>query len=195
MSSAEDKDENSAEAAFTCLVAAYQKRLTAFAVRLLERTDRDAAQDVVQETFVALWRQMRGGDTEAVYTTPERMDVYLLRAVHNRCVDRLRRRAWFALPKESEEPPDTSSGPEGAARATLLANAVADAVTALPVGQRSVFVLSHYEGLRYQQIADLLDCPIGTVASRKSQAVQSLRVALKDWMDGSGDDIPGGSTK
>ena len=184
MSSAEGKDENSAEAAFTCLVAAYQKRLTAFAVRLLERTDRDAAQDVVQETFLALWRQMSNG--EAPFTSPERMDLYLLRAVHNRCIDRLRQRTWHAFTSEDAEAPDISPGPEGTAHAALLADAVAAAVATLPVGQRSVFVLSHYEGLRYQQIADLLDCPIGTVASRKNQAVQSLRAALKDWMDGAG---------
>jgi RNA polymerase sigma-70 factor (ECF subfamily) len=47
-----------------------------------------------------------------------------------------------------------------------------------------VFVLSHYEEMSYREIAQVVGCPIGTVASRKFQAVETLRRRLKPWIEG-----------
>jgi RNA polymerase sigma-70 factor (ECF subfamily) len=165
---------------FRAIVLQYQRRITAFATRMLGG-DEATAQDVAQDTFLALWRQSLREDGKCV--VPDHMDRYLLRIAHNRCIDllRVRRESAFLDPERDAVDPVTS--PESLTQANSLGEAVRDAVSRLPEGQRSVFILSHYDGLRYQEIADLLDCPIGTVASRKSQAVAALRLCLKDWAD------------
>ena len=53
----------------------------------------------------------------------------------------------------------------------------------LPEPQRAVFILSQYEGLSYAEIAEALDCPVGTVASRKHMAVEALRRRLHLWIE------------
>ena len=168
------------EREFRCIVAGHQRRITTFATRMLGG-DEAAAQDVAQETFLSLWRQRQRDDGK--YPLPNHLDRYLLRIAHNRCIDILRvRREPIAL--DAERDAASSAGrPENVTEASSLGEAVRDAIALLPESQRSVFILSHYDGLRYQEIADLLDCPIGTVASRKSQAVATLRLRLKDWSD------------
>ncbi len=74
-------------------------------------------------------------------------------------------------------------GPEALAEQKSLADAVAQAVLSLPQGQRAVFILSQYEGLSYGEIAEALGCPVGTVASRKHQATETLRRKLSSWRD------------
>lgn len=165
---------------FRCVVLQYQRRITAFATRMLGG-DEATAQDVAQETFLGLWRQhFRDGSTHPM---PAHIDRYLLRTAHNRCIDLLRvRREASSLDPDRDAGSDTV-GPEQITQGRSLSDAVRNAVSQLPEGQRSVFILGHYDGLRYKEIADLLDCPIGTVASRKSQAVATLRLRLRAWAD------------
>jgi RNA polymerase sigma-70 factor (ECF subfamily) len=173
-------DHGSPEHRFRDVVQQHQRRITAFATRMLSG-DEAAAQDVAQETFLALWRQQQAD--KAGSWMPDHVDRYLLRIAHNRCIDLVRvRRETDSLDPERDAA-DAAAGPEIATQAHSLGDAVREAVSLLPEGQRSVFILSHYDGLRYQEIADLLDCPIGTVASRKSQAVATLRRLLKAWSD------------
>lgn len=54
------------------------------------------------------------------------------------------------------------------------------AIESLPEGQRMVFVLSHFEGMKYTEIAEVLQVPVGTVKSRMSTAVRALRSLLED---------------
>ena len=173
------------EREFRGIVVQHQRRITVFATRMLGG-DEAAAQDVAQETFLALWRQ-RQRDDGNYSSMPDHLDRYLLRIAHNRCIDLLRvRRETIALDAERDAA-SSRTGPENVTEARSLSEAVRNAVSLLPDSQRSVFILSHYDGLRYQEIADLLDCPIGTVASRKSQAVATLRLRLKDWSDDNDD--------
>ena len=86
-------------------------------------------------------------------------------------------RRWTrALTRPSLDPADV-------AQAHGLADAVRLAVLSLPEPQRAIFLLSHYEGLSYAEIAEALDCPLGTVASRKHQATETLRRRLSPWRD------------
>ena len=159
--------------AFGQIVRAHQARLTRFATRLL--ADPDAAQDAAQEAFLRLWRLRQR------YQPRGCLQAYLLRAVRTICLDYSRAaRPWEAL---SEAQDDDQPTPSAQAEAASLADAVALAVASLPEAQRAVFVLSHYEGLTYGEIADVLDCPVGTVASRKHQATETLRRKLSTWRD------------
>ena len=159
--------------AFGQIVRAHQARLTRFATRLLG--DPEAAQDAAQEAFLRLWR------LRARYQPRGCLQAYLLRAVRTVCLDYARAaRPWEAL---TEGDADESPEPPAQAQASGLAEAVARAVVSLPEGQRAVFLLSQYEELTYAEIAEVLDCPLGTVASRKHQATETLRRKLSAWRD------------
>jgi RNA polymerase sigma-70 factor (ECF subfamily) len=90
------------------------------------------------------------------------------------------------VPEEVFGPGRPGEEPEARLEAAALADAVRRAVQALPAPQREVFILSHYEGLSYQEIAGVLGCPLGTVASRKHLALEALRRRLAPWMEGEG---------
>jgi RNA polymerase sigma-70 factor (ECF subfamily) len=162
-------------AAFGRIVQAHQDRLLRFATRMLGG-DRDAAQDAVQEAFLRLWRaRMR-------YQPAGKLPTYLLRVVHNICLDYHRiSRPTAPLPLADRLPSGLAGDPHTDCQARALAEAVRRAVWELPEAQRSVFILSHYEGLSYREIATVLECPLGTVASRKAQAVETLRRRLGPW--------------
>ena len=159
--------------AFGLLVKTHQRRLVRFATRLLG--DAEAAEDAVQETFLRLWR------LRARYRPQGCLEHLLLRIVRNICLDYARlTRPTAPL---ADDQPSPESLPETAAQARCLAEAVEQAVQALPEEQRAVFVLSQYEGVSYREIAEILECPEGTVASRKHLAVQSLRRRLRPWRE------------
>ena len=159
--------------AFGMIVQAYQGGLVRFAARLLG--DSDAAQDAAQEAFLRLWR------LRTRYQPRGCLQAYLLRAVRSVCLDHAR----AARPSEPLDEGEGGEVPDPAALAQGhgLADAVRRAVLELPEPQRAVFLLSHYEGLSYAEIADALDCPVGTVASRKHQATETLRRRLSAWRD------------
>jgi RNA polymerase sigma-70 factor (ECF subfamily) len=163
--------------AFGKLVARYQRRLIRFAERMLGESD--AAQDIAQETFLRLWRARSrcpvSGD----------LDVYLLRIARNLCLDYLRaHHPTESLDEKAPALPAAEDGLAASVQSRVLAEAVRQVVLALPEPQRVVFILSHYEERSYKEIAEIIGCPVGTVASRKYQAVETLRRRLKPWMEG-----------
>ncbi len=166
-------------AAFGVIVQAYQSRLVRFAARMLG--DTDAAQDAAQEAFVRLWRG------RASYQPRGCLQAYLLRTVRNVCLDHARAvRPWEPLEDGAGV---AASDPADLMQSRSLAEAVRDAVQSLPEPQRAVFVLSQYEELSYAEIADVLDCPLGTVASRKHLATETLRRKLYLWRDLDGEEF------
>ena len=162
--------------AFRRLVTTYQPRLLRFARRMLS-TDETLAEDVVQEAFVRLWH------VRSRYRPEGQLGCYLLRIVHNLCLDAVRDTPSALALERAEELPAVGTSPHQQAEASALANAVRRAVQELPELQRSVFVLSYYEGLSYAEIARMLECAVGTVASRKRLAIVALRRRLDGWND------------
>ena len=159
--------------AFAQIIRNHQGRLVRFAARFLG--DPDAAEDAAQEVFLRLWRLRHR------YQPHGCLQAYLLRMIRSICIDYTRAaKPWDLLNSDCT---NAAHGPETLAQQTGLAEAVAHAVQRLPAGQRAVFILSHYEGLTYAEIAEALDCPVGTVASRKHQAVEALRRRLSSWRD------------
>ncbi len=161
--------------AFGKLVVRYQHRLVRFATRMLG--DADEAQDIAQETFLRLWRSRCPvqGDLTA----------YLFRIARNFCLDHFRtHHPTETLDETTERPTSPEGSPAASLQSQALAEMVRSGVQALPEAQRVIFVLSHYEEMSYREIAHVVGCPIGTVASRKFQAVETLRRRLKPWIEG-----------
>jgi RNA polymerase sigma-70 factor (ECF subfamily) len=141
------------------------------AMRMLP--DREAAEDVVQEAFVALWRHARS-------YAPARGSVrtWLLGIVHHRAIDRLRgRRPTEALPEEVRaDPAETDVWSQAAQR--LDREEIRRALAALPAEQREAIELAYFSGFTQAQIASALGVPLGTVKGRLRLGLARLRALL-----------------
>ncbi len=178
------------EQAFAALVDRYQRPLVNFFYRLV--WNRATAEDYAQEVFARVIRHRGSYRPEAKFST------YLFRIARNYWIDRLRERASSPPPASLETPlsgcdgqapslRDTVAGkepePPEALRQQEIGRRVRAAVEALPEEQRLVFVLSENQGLRYAEIAEVMEIPVGTVKSRMHAAVLRLRELLKDVAD------------
>lgn len=164
------------EGALREVVAAFSDRLTAVVAGLLH--DRDAVDDVVQETFVRAWFRLRSFQGDAALYT------WLYRIAVNAAKDRAkatRRRPAGSLEDlpagpasiASDETPSLEPLADRELRA-VVRRAVAD----LPPKFRAVLVLRELEGLRYEEIAEILDLSLGTVESRLFRARRRLKALL-----------------
>jgi RNA polymerase sigma-70 factor, ECF subfamily len=134
-------------------------------------SERDIAEDLVQETMLAAWRgfhQFRAGTNERAW-----LFRILINAVHAR--GRKLRAMPAVTPIAAHEFAGVSSDAEAAA---LTAVEVAQAFDDLPVEQREVLLLGVVEGFTCQEAAEILSIPIGTVMSRLSRGRDALRRAL-----------------
>lgn len=156
------------------LVELYDRHATAaysLAVRLVGAAE---AEDVVHDVFATLL-----GNHDLYDPARGAFRPWLLRVVHNRCVNVLRRRrsageealAWIEDPADS--PPD-------AVIASLEASAVRDQLQRLPTEQREALVLAYYGGLTHSQLARRLALPLGTVKARLRRGLLALRARLTD---------------
>ena len=164
--------------AFAALITGATSRLYALACLILRDSDR--AEDATQEAFVRAWREIpRLRDAD-------RFDAWLRRLVVNACYDearRVTRRAEVSLISLGER----SVGDTSAASAE--SDRIEQAFRVLPLDQRTVLVLQHYESLSHTEIAETLGIPVGTVKSRVRYGVAAMRAALE------ADDRPGASVE
>ena len=170
--------------AFRELVERYQRRIATLAFGMLR--NREDALDVVQETFAKAYQRLDRfkGDT-SFYTWTYRIAV-------NLCIDHQRREA--KLPHAALEPRDgdraddplaalpdaTEHGdPYQSTRDAEIARALATAISELTPEHRAVILLREVDGLSYEEISRVLDCPKGTVMSRLHYARRQLQERLR----------------
>lgn len=157
-------------AALEALHDRHQSAAMGLACRLLH--DRSLAEDVVQDAFLTIWRQ------------PERYDAargtvrcWLLAIVHHRSIDKLRRLA--ASGRVVELTPDiidrNAIDPGELAVITLEREHVRAALARLPTDQRRAIELSYLHGRTHAEIAELMNCPLGTVKGRIRIGLDKLR--------------------
>jgi len=145
----------------------YGGRVFRFALSLTGRLE--LAEEVVQETFVSLWKGARGYEGRAQFST------WLLGIARNQSFAALRGEDKGArLPSCPLELPD----PQEAMEAEACTTRVRRAVEELPTQQREVVFLAFYEGLPYQEIAGIIGVPEGTVKSRMYHAKRRLAEVL-----------------
>ena len=172
--------------AFGLLVSKYQRKLG----RLLSRLIRDPAEveDVAQETFIKAYRALPSfrGDS-AFYTWLYRIGI---NTAKNYLVSQ-GRRAPTSTDFDSEEAETFEEGdqlrdintPERLLMTKQIGDTVNVAMEALPEELRTAIVLREIEGLSYEEIASIMECPIGTVRSRIFRAREAISEKLKPLLD------------
>ena len=164
---------------FNQLVLRWERPIYALAYRTIGRED--DARDLVQETFLRAFRGLSGFKGQAKFSS------WLYRITLNLCRDwmrRQRRAPVIATPDgvdlvELAGESDNVETADAAVARKDLSRAVARAMTALPEEQRAAIVLKEYHGLTFQEIADLLGCPLSTVKTRLYQGLTVLRKELE----------------
>ena len=172
--------------AFEALFRKWERPVYAFLYRALGSGE--AAEDCLQETFVKLWR------SAPRYRPSYKVSTYLFRIATNAMIDQRRREGRHSrvaaplsdcdgsasidsLPSEASDPIDE-----------LVAKEVDEqlhaAIAELPLDQRTAFVLSHFSGLTYAEVAEITHTKVGTVASRKYAAVRALQKNLSHSLGG-----------
>ncbi len=172
--------------AFALLVEKYQRKLG----RLLGRMIRDSAEveDVVQESFIKAYRALPNfrGDS-AFYTWLYRIGI---NTAKNHLVA-MGRRPNLTSDIEVEDAENFEDGdelrtmdtPETELMGKEIAKTVNDAMEALPEELKSAISLREIEGLSYEEIASLMNCPIGTVRSRIFRAREAIAEKLRPLLD------------
>jgi RNA polymerase sigma-70 factor (ECF subfamily) len=155
----------------------------AYALALRITTETGLAEDVVQDSFLGLWRNA-GRYVEDKGSVKS----WLLAIVRHRAIDSMRRRRnGVVIGEETEEPLPVSLTvpdiwPEVAGR--LDAEQIRLALVKLPEAQREVIELAYFDGLTQREIATRTGAPLGTVKSRMRLGLVTLKRELMDVSDG-----------
>jgi len=165
---------------FNQLVVRWERPIYALAYRVIGREEE--ARDVAQETFLRAFRALGGFKGQAKFSS------WLYRITLNLCRDWIRRerRTPVSQPPEGVDivelvgETEPSESIEELVSRRELGRAVAKAMALLPDEQRTAIVLKEYHGLTFQEIADLLQCPLSTVKTRLYQGLTVVRKHLSD---------------
>jgi RNA polymerase sigma-70 factor (ECF subfamily) len=174
------------EAAFMTAYDAHASLIYAVVARLL--SDREAAAEIIQETYLTLWQRAAQYRTEA-----GSLRTWLMRIARNRALDRLRAEArrprlvsapdgveadGGALASAEARSTDIDAEPGLGVERRWTQAVVRTAVATMPADEREVIVLAYDQGLSQSQIANRLALPVGTVKSRTRRGMHRLRETL-----------------
>ncbi len=175
--------------AYELLVIKYQRRIQRLIGRMVR--DVDLVEDIAQETFIRAYRALHQfrGDAQ-FYTWLYRIAVntakkFLMDLKRDPTVAE----AYVRGDEDEDETksrgiePSTDETPESAYAANEIAAAVNAAMAALPEDLRQAVTLREIEGLTYEEIADLMACPIGTVRSRIFRAREAISARIKPMLE------------
>ena len=172
--------------AFDMLVLKYQHKILSLIGRYVH--DADEVQDVAQEAFIKAYRALPKfrGDS-AFYTWLYRIAI---NTAKNHLVSRSRRPPGSDVEVEDAEYYEGGSAlrdienPENALFGAELKEVVEAAISNLPEDLRSAVTLREFDGLSYEDIAEIMDCPVGTVRSRIFRAREAIDTQVKQQMEG-----------
>jgi RNA polymerase sigma-70 factor (ECF subfamily) len=168
--------------AFDMLVLRYQHRVAALISRFVH--DPQEVEDVCQEAFIKAYRALPlfRGDS-AFYTWLYRIAV---NTAKNHLVSRNRRPPASDLDVDEAEISEIGSvlreieNPEGSLATEKLKQAITTAIEELPEDLRTAFTLREFSGLSYEDITEVMDCPVGTVRSRIFRAREAIDKKIRD---------------
>ena len=158
--------------AFSAMFRAYDRRIYFTAYRYLGSSEEAA--DITQEVFLRAWRNFSSYDTDRpVYP-------WLFRITKNLCINRAKRKSGSEAGLEF---PELQPGTESVEREVIQRESreeIRAAVLALPEKFREIIILKHYDECSYEEMAEILDIPKGTVMSRLFNARKMLKETLEE---------------
>jgi RNA polymerase sigma-70 factor (ECF subfamily) len=165
---------------FNQLVLRWERPIYALAYRVIGREE--DARDVAQETFLRAFRALSGFKGQAKFSS------WLYRITLNLCRDWIRRERRTPAVQAPEGMDLVEMAAESSPAESIedlvsrkeLGRAVAIAMSTLPEEQRTAIILKEYHGLTFQEIADLLGCPLSTVKTRLYQGLSVVRRQLQE---------------
>ncbi|MBT5718775.1 MAG: RNA polymerase sigma factor RpoE [Gammaproteobacteria bacterium] len=180
-----DRVLNGNKNAFNLLVLRYQHRVSALIGRFVH--DSHDAEDVCQEAFIKAYRALPlfRGDS-AFYTWLYRIAV---NTAKNHLVSKNRRPPATDVEVEDAEQSEVGSilreieNPESKLATAKLKLAIEQAIEDLPEDLRTAFTLREFSGLSYEDITEVMDCPVGTVRSRIFRARESIDKKIRKLLE------------
>lgn len=171
--------------AFDLLVRKYQSKVVSLVSRYVN--DPSEALDIAQESFIKAWRALPNfrGDSQ-FYTWIYRIAI---NTAKNYIASRGRQPSATGYDIDNEEDPQMNGlmkdvdTPEAVAMTGEIGNTVADAIEALPEDLREAIVLREIEGMSYEEIAESMSCPVGTVRSRLFRAREAIDQRLEPLLN------------
>lgn len=175
--------------AFSTLVLRYQERVYQTVYSMVG--DRDEADDLAQDVFVKALRSLH------LFRGQSQFYTWLYRIAVNRCLDHIKARQLRVFVRESDGEVDAAvlndkismgASTDDEASQHEMQAILEKALSKIPEEYRVAFVLREMDGLTYEEIADVLDCSVGTVKSRLFRARNRLQVLLHSfyqvWSEG-----------
>jgi RNA polymerase sigma-70 factor, ECF subfamily len=157
--------------AFAALVRQHQSMVFSIACAALR--DRSAAEEVAQDVFLELHRVL------PVLDSPAHVVNWLRRATVHRSIDRQRRqRTWLRFLWPLEQSPEPAAPTPGVQGDVLLAATLRQLIASLPAKPRLVMILRYQEDMEANEIAAVLNMPLGTVKSHVQRSLKLLRDKL-----------------
>lgn len=170
---------------FDLLVIKYQHRIIQLVNRYVK--DPSEAQDVAQETFVKAYRALGGFRGEsAFYTWLYRIAI---NTAKNYLVARTRRSSDYEVDIDDAESFENApqlqglETPERLLMSQEIVDTIKTAIEKLPEEMRVAFMLREFEGMSYEEIAEAMDCPVGTIRSRLFRAREAIDSKLTPLLD------------
>jgi len=167
--------------AFAELVGLYQDKLFYMAFRMLN--NRQEAEDVVQETFLRVYKNLDRFDETMKFST------WIYRIATNLCIDRLRKRKpVYSLDADSPEHegldgysmiPSDNRTPESEMLMTETQRIIHQAIESLPPKYKTVMTLRYLQDMSLQEVGDVLDMPVTTIKTRVHRGREFLRKKLE----------------
>ncbi len=173
------------KAAYDVLVIKYQHKIVQLVNRFVK--DPSEAQDVAQEAFIKAYRALGSfrGDS-AFYTWLYRIAI---NTAKNYLVSRSRRYSDYEVDVQDAEQVENApqlkgmDTPDSVLMNEQIINAIKSAIEKLPDEMRTAIMLREFEGMSYEEIAQAMDCPVGTVRSRIFRAREAIDEKLTPLLD------------
>lgn len=162
---------------FDLLIERWQKPLYNFVLRFMN--SEEEARDACQDAFINAYRNLDKFKKQSKFSS------WLFKIAINRCNTLLRKRKrWrmFFEPAADEDFADTLADERNAEQHVerqQIYDRIRNAIAMLPPEQKTVLLLKEYKGMKFNEISEMLDCPVSTVKSRMYYAIDGLRKSLK----------------
>lgn len=162
--------------AFNLLVRRWERQIYSLAFRMLGREEE--AYDISQETFMSAYRNLSKFRGEAKFSS------WLYRIALNCCHTRLRNRGGKDLSLEQQfedqgfEPATDAEALDETLQKDQIAGMVKRALAGLPAEMRQVIIMKEYQGLKFHEIAEILNIPVSTVKTRVYTGLEQLKQRL-----------------